>query len=330
MEITKRQLFVSLAGLLAVLVAANMAVSMSTRNSVPRRVMTRARQATDARIAAFGNSLIAADLNELAVSRSAGLNPNAGTANIGLGASSPVEHLLLLRYALQHQVHPTIVVYGFYDFQLTTPEWVSTHDLLGNRAMLYYVEPEYARKFYGQNLHDSVEFEISRHIPMIVDRGAIWAKVERLRRRLAETGLPAEQTNEYGRAKDFSLLEPRSVSEFVQDCIASRSRNLNPAVEQIVHEIEGARANGIFVEMPMHPEHVRLFYRTPEWAQYRAHLSDLLAAQNITYLDASGWVPDQRMFADHLHLTPEGAEQFSEQLGRYLRKQLASPLESPQ
>jgi hypothetical protein len=57
---------------------------------------------------------------------------------------------------------PQALVYGFYDLQLTEPLKFATGDLIGNRDMLYYVEPECGLRFYKLSLHDRVEFEVMR------------------------------------------------------------------------------------------------------------------------------------------------------------------------
>jgi hypothetical protein len=58
-----------------------------------------------------------------------------------------------------------LVVYGLYDFQLTTPERFTTSALIGNHAMLYYIEPFYARRFYSLSLHDSSSFAPCMRFP---------------------------------------------------------------------------------------------------------------------------------------------------------------------
>ena len=63
-----------------------------------------------------------------------------------------------------------------------------------------------------------------------------------------------------------------------------------------------------------------MFYDQPEWsAGYRAHLQQMLGDLGATYIDASHWMPDEDAFADPLHLTYEGAQEFSRRLGEYLR-----------
>jgi hypothetical protein len=325
LNISKRQIFLSLGGMLLVLVALNYAVAFAARNSVPRRVMAVARQSTSTVVMAIGNSLIGAGFDAAAFDKGIGLSADTSTVNLSLGASTPVEQFLLMRYGLQHRMRPKLLIYGFYDFQLSTPLVLSTRDLVGNRAMLYYVEPEYARKFYYLSPHDRVEFELMRRFPMMVDRGAVWAKVELFRRRLSQEGMPEELSNRFGRVTDFSLLESANESDFAQTCEEASGRGFISAVDEIIRQASSAGMKVVFVEMPMNPDHVRRFYDTSAWEQYRAHVQSLLSAEGVTYIDASHWVGEESMFGDHLHLNEAGALLFSERLGEQLRTQWAAP-----
>lgn len=328
---SKRQFFSTVGALLVILLAVNAAVAVATRNSVPRRVMARARQFPRATVMGLGNSLMGAGFEEAAFNRAMGLERSSGAVNLALGASTPVEQLLLLRYALQNQIRPQLLLYGFYDFQLTDPVSLSTADLFGNRAVLYYLEPEYGRAFYHLSFHDRVEFEIMRRFPMTVDRGAIWAKVELLRREISQQGMPEETSNRFGRARDFSLLEAVNTAEFIRECEAGKTRNLMPAVEEMIRQGKATGAKIMFIEMPMPPSHVQMFYDTAAWQEYTAHLRAQLGQAGVTYLDASRWFGDASSFADSLHLTEAGGAKFSERLGELLRgfNLIAAPQEIP-
>jgi hypothetical protein len=321
MLLSKYRLFSMLCVFGIALIAINAAVAVLTRNSLPRRVMARARQAKNASVIAIGNSLTAAGFDESAFDSGFGAEREKGSVNAGLGASSPVEQLLLFRYALAQGMQPRMLVYGFYDLQLTEPLKFATRDFIGNRDMLYYVEPEYGLRFYQLSWRDRAEFEAMRHFPMMVDRSAIWAKVELLRRRLARTGMRAEEVNRFGRAGDFTLLESSDTAEFVRKCDVGTQEDLSEPVHELIQEAKEARIKVVFVEMPMTPRHLRFFYDTRAWEQYRAHLSSLLAQQGVIYIDASRWMAGEQMFADPLHLTEAGAAQFSERLGKLLRPQ---------
>jgi hypothetical protein len=318
----KRIFILALAGILLLLIALDRAVARSAQNTVSRALMARTRVSTDAKAVALGNSVIGVGFNESSFDAAMGLGKQDGAINLGMGGSSAVEQLLMLRYALQQRARPRprLVVFGFFDFQLTHPLEYATRDLIGNRAMLYYLEPEYARAFYHLSLHDRAEFEIMRHFEMFVDRGTVWERVELFRRALAQQGMPPEKANSMGRAVDFAMLEYPSAPEFIAECGRASRNPLIPSVREIALQAEAAGAKVYFVEMPMPPDHVRMFYDQPEWAAgYRAHLQQMLGDLGAKYIDASHWMPDQGAFADPLHLTYEGAQEFSRRLGEYLR-----------
>lgn len=316
--LTKRQLVLSTAVLLAGLLAMNLVIVYITRNSVPRRVMRHARQTQSASVLALGNSLVAAGFDEGAFDAGANLAAPRGASNIALGASSPVEQLLLFRYALNHGMRPRVLIYGFYDFQLTTPLSFTTGDLIGNRAMLYYVEPLYARQFYSLSPHDSLEFRAMHAIPMLADRSAIWAKIEILRRAFAQQGMSPERTNRMGRAADFSLLESDNADDFRRKCESSMNLPLAPPVEALLRQAHDANIKIVVVEMPMRRAHCQLFYDTPWWPDYVARVRGLLVAYQVTFVDASHWIQDDSLFDDPLHLSSRGAAEFSQRLGSLL------------
>jgi hypothetical protein len=319
MRAPKRIFLLALAGILLLLIALDRAVARSSQNTVPRALMARVRESTDAKALALGNSLVGVGFIETSFDAGWDSDGRMRSINLGMGGSSAVEQLLMLRYALRQGIQPRVVVFGFFDFQLTHPLEYSTGDLIGNRAMLYYLEPEYARTLYHLSLHDRAEFEFMRHFELFADRGQVWQRVELFRRALGQQGMPAEKTNSMGRAVDFAMLEYPSAPAFVAECGRASRNPLIPSVDEIALQASAAGSKVYFVEMPMPPEHVQLFYDQPEWAGYRAHLQDMLGGLGATYVDASHWIPEETAFADPLHLTYEGAQQFSRRLGEYLR-----------
>jgi len=282
--------------------------------------MSRVRQSTGAQAVALGNSLIGVGLQELSFDAGMGLDKQSGSINLAMGGSSAIEQLLMLRYALNQGLGPRVVIFGFFDFTLTHPLEYATRDLIGNRAMLYYVEPEYARGFYHLSLHDRAEFEIMRHFELFADRGTVWERVELFRRALAQQGMPPEKANSMGRSVDFAMLEYPSAPEFIAECGRASRNPLIPSVREIALQAEAAGAKVYFVEMPMPPDHVRMFYDQPQWSSgYRVHLQQMLGGLGAAYIDASHWMPDENSFEDPLHLTYAGAQQFSQRLGEYVR-----------
>jgi hypothetical protein len=181
--------------------------------------------------------------------------------------------------------------------------------------MLYYQEPEFARRYYQMSRYEAAAFEIDRRASLLAERGAVWAKVELLRRGLGQQGMPVQASNQFGRAADFTLLEARNREEFEQHCATASRAELNAPVAEIIREAQQQGIKVVFVVMPLPPRHLAAFYDSGGWSTYQRHIRRLLAAQNVTYLDASRWIPDRANFGDALHLTPAGAAGFSRRLG---------------
>jgi len=321
--LSKRQFVLALAITLAVVAAINVVLALLAQRTLPRRIMRRAAESPSAEVLAIGNSLMVAGFHESSFDSAAGVPPAHAAVNLGLGASTPVEQLLLFRYAIAHGMRPRLLIYGFYDFQLTDPVTMTNADLIGNRAILYYLEPEYARRFYSLTAHDAVEFEVMRFFPMFVERGAVWSKVEEFRRLLSQQGLPARRTNQFGRASDFSLLEASSSEEFTRHCDSARAAGLASPVEELLRQARAAEIPVAVIEMPMSPYHLRAFYSSPAWPAYVSHLRSLFAPYDVSFVDASNWVTDGSLFADNLHLSPAGGQEFSRELGDLVRKEFS-------
>ena len=103
----------------------------------------------------------------------------AHSTDMAMGASNPAEHLLRLRAALRDDDHARLLLYGFYDFQLTDPVAVTFSDLIGNHDLLYYDEPEFARRYYSMSRYDATGFEIARRFPLLAERGASGRRLNR-------------------------------------------------------------------------------------------------------------------------------------------------------
>jgi len=313
-SITRGQFWGTALACAAVLVCANAIVGRLTQNNVSRRILADANNAGSAVTIALGNSLVRSGFNaDEFVPPPASGRPVA--LNMAMGAASPAEHLLLLRAALRVDGQAKLLLYGFYDFQLTDRVMFSFGDLIGNHDLLYYDEPEFARRYYAMSERDVVAFEISRRVSLLSERGAIWAKVERLRRALAQQGMPVVASNRFGRVADFTLLEASSQEEFVKHCGQASEAQLNAAVQEIIRETQERHMRVVFVLMPLPPKHVRAFYETSAWGAYQRHVEGLLARQNVWFIDASQWFPEGERFGDALHLNDEGARLFSQRLG---------------
>jgi hypothetical protein len=294
-----------------VVAAANWGVHAASRGSVPRQVLRAADREEPATHVFLGNSLIASGVDVRAFAEA---RPGGRPLNLGLGASSPLEHLILLRKADRHR--GTVVVYGYMDRQLTDPVPGGWDDLFGNRAMGYYADLDtLVRHAAGGDPVHAARLRLTARVPFLVERGAVWAKVEVARRRLGGLGLPAAAETRYGRAEDFAALEAEDVAAFAAACRAAAAGRVgfNPPVAELVQLARDRHAGLVVVEMPMTASHRRRFYETPEWAQYRAHVTALVRAAGGGYVDAADWVPDDE-FVDPLHLSPAGASRFTRRL----------------
>lgn len=260
-----------------------------------------------------GNSLVAAGIDLSAYREGAGARR---ALNIALGGSSPVEHDLLLRAAARLRARR--VFYGFFDTQLTEPIPAGFADLAGNRALDHYLDRETAiRLLAPTDAWTAWRIRLVSRLPLVVDRQTLWMRVERLRRTLGDIGMgPAAETNRFGRAADFDLLEAQHDGDFARECRAAADRHA-PFSRPVSDLIAFAKANGmrfVIVEMPMRAAHRSRFYTRPEWAAYVDDLRAHARAAGADFLDASDWIADDG-FGDALHLDAKGAAEFSRRLG---------------
>jgi hypothetical protein len=182
-------------------------------------------------------------------------------------------------------------------------------------------EPQIALHYYQMTWGDRLEFEVMRWLPMMVERGTIWQKIELLRRVMSGIGMPGEQTNRFGRAADFNLLEVNSRKDFVSACDrwSETTTGLSRPILEIIRESQIQGAEVVFVEMPMHPFHQQTYYGLPQWSRYRDRLRELVTQTGSEYISASDWIDDPAEFADHLHMAASGARDFSRRLALHLR-----------
>jgi hypothetical protein len=221
-----------------------------------------------------------------------------------------------------------VVVYGFWATQLTDPVSDDWSDLAGNRAVAYYVDTEGA---IALSAPDSPlrawQMRLVSRVPLLAERLTIWARVERLRRRLDRVGLPPEETNRFGRAADFAALEPPDPAEFARRCRQAAEDGVPFAepVRALFRVAAGRGARVVLVEMPMPSGYRRRFCDTPGWLLYRRHLRELAGQKGGAYLSAVDWVGDEH-FRDVLHLDPTGATLFSKRLAEEMSAMGAKPV----
>jgi hypothetical protein len=305
----------------ASVVVADESVHELARNTPSKRTL-RAVTSAPAHIdvLGIGNSLMAAGFDSAELQRAF---LQSGTprsvVNGAVGATGVVEHLAMTRLALKDHTVGTLV-YGFYDQQMSSEFLESNSDLIGNRNLLYYLEPEVALEYARFDRINRWAFQVSRSSALLRERSAIWEKVEKLRRSLAGMGLPAGENNHFGRTADFALLEAADSQRFSRACadVIQSGAYLTKPVEALFRQAAAHGVQVVVVEMPMHPNHRREFYSQPIWAEFRSKTRRAVEVLGARYLNASDWVPEAESFADPVHLGEKGGKVFSRKLAEYL------------
>jgi hypothetical protein len=313
MAISARRLGVQVTVWLVVLVTANVTVARLTANSIPRQLVRTIERSPSITDLFVGTSQIVVAIDPEAFERA---RPNTRALNAGMGATSIVEHAILMRRALSR--HPVRAFYGFWNTPLTDEPPSGWRDLFGNRAMSYYVDRETAIGFIAP--HDPVRawaIRLTSFVPLIVERAALWGSVERLRRTLGGIGRPPQAANRFGRVEDFALLQ-QTDDAFRRACrepVERRSGLVAPVVDMLDRGRD-AGTKVVMVLMPMPSSYRDRFFTTPEWQRYVAYVTSEIQRHGGVYLDASDWVDDNG-FADAVHITPAAASTFSARLAAW-------------
>ncbi len=315
---TSRRMYSSVGILLLLVVACNGLIYHVAQRSQRRQMLVRLDHlAANTGLIFLGNSLVEAGCDPAAFAAGwPGPEPPPHTINLALGATSPVEHYLILHRALQAPCRPRYLFYGFFDDQLSTRARGDWSELVGNRAFSYYF-PEEAAGFYapGSRLK-AWELRLIGDIPMLVDRSSLWGKVEVARLGIEDIGVPKHKINRFGRVDDFSALEAKDLESFNSRCAAviRAHAGFSPAVQAILRLAREAGMRPILVGMPLPFRHRQIFYSSPAWAEVRMYYQELARQAEAQYLDASDWVKDDTLFEDATHLSPDGAKVFSKEL----------------
>jgi hypothetical protein len=307
---------------LILLLGLNQATGWLGQNAVPRVILRKARSSSGFADAFLGNSLVKSGISE-SVWSDAGTVANLPTrpVNLGIGWSTPAEHAVIWSELLKAGNRPKNLFYGFFDLQLqeyTNSTWWA---LGGNMAMGYFIDPELSAKYHapGSTLGHAF-MRAAAHVPLFTERITYWGKIEELRRKLSAIGTkpaPHDPNSAAGNGTDeFSAFNAAGSEAFAQSCEAVIRAGIpfHPAIDDIIDSAARVGCRVYFVEMPMTPQHRRLFYSVPEWTTYKRRLREHLAARKATLIEAGDWVPDPRDFGDSLHLNDAGASRFTKRL----------------
>jgi hypothetical protein len=241
-----------------------------------------------------------------------------------------VEHYLILKQAYKAGLHPRYLIYGFFDDQLYALPTGDPADLVGNRAFSYYFPAEAAELYAPGSMLKECELRILGNIPMYAERSSLWGKVEMMRRRMDEIGMPKKKTNRFGRVEDFAALEAKDIPDFKRRCdlVLSKPGGFSIAIHKIISLAHQHDTRVLLVEMPMPALHRNSFYSTENWHRLQQHLHELATRENATYVSASDWVRDDALFEDATHLNEEGAKLFSSRLADEIAALDFRPLQS--
>ena len=325
---TKKNFITAVLLTILLLVAANAAIHVVSNHSPARRQVSVVQQSSGANCIVAGNSLLYSGFDpEVYAQAAESMGVSVRSVNAAIGATYPVEHLLLLRLALRTNPHPSVVIYGFFDFQLTDPPVVQSDELMGNRNVGMFLEPDVAERYYVMDVATALKFKLLHDLPMYVERGNPYGRIELLRRRLRRIGLGAS-IGDASQNHDFAALESANPEVFVQHSREAIDQNepLNAPIREIIRESLGSGARVVFVEMPLPPTHVQEFYDLPAWHTYEAYVRGQVTAQGAEWIDASRWLPDASDFADRLHMNENGAEEFSEKLAQAIYGSPETPM----
>jgi hypothetical protein len=314
--VVRLNVFVPLFAVLLAMAGFNWFVGRYSRTA-PRLVLQRIQHAPIADYLVLGNSLAECGFDPVAFC--AALLPpwNSGKMlNVACGGTLPSETLQFYVASQRRFSHIPLVLYGFMFTQLNAPPKATWSDLVGNRAMLYYSDFELGLKVYEPHLFDALAMRLTRHFPLIYERLNIWRRVELLRRKFDRLGLPAEETTRFGRVADFvnDPFQPANPDVFMKECrrIVDEKGELSFPVREIIKRARVSGSEIVFVGMPLPKARRGYFDASGAWAEYREYLARLIANEHAQYIDALEWFSDdKRYFVDNLHLSEEGAAEFS-------------------
>ena len=304
---------------IGVVIVFNVAAGFAARKLPPQQLIERIdRSAGGVKTVFLGDSQMEAGADPAAFTEAcAEAGQDQPAISIGLGATKGSEHCVLLEHLLGKAPAAESVFYGFYDNLLTEPVPAAWHELGGNRAVSFLFAERSAQLLFPDDRQKQWALRIAAHVPMIAERLAIWARVERTRRRLAAIGLPPAEASRFGRAADFAAAEPSDIPAFEANLLSAAvdQRPFNSSFAQIVQRSRERGLKFHLVMMPVPLRHRERFYSSEAWARYQAYVSGAITAAGGQFIDASDWVADQH-FADPLHVDAEGARIFSARLAR--------------
>ncbi len=315
-------LFAASAICVAMLVLFNVALVPWSQRLPYRRKLDAIQKTRDPDILFVGDSLLDTRLNTAALNHGAATQGQSfRPVNAAFVSSLPPDQALLADYASKEHPDINTMVVGVMDFLLTTDVRLRPVDLTGNHEVgVYSCFPvSLVSKVNQWGPTDRLELRLLRLAPMFAHRRNVWQYVEKLRRNLAQMGMPAEATNKFGRVADMVALEANSSADFDQQAQQFlNDPHFNTSYEQIFAMAQQKHMKVALVMMPMSLEHRERFYSRASWHEYLTKMRALANQRGFTVIDASEWLPDRDDFIDHVHMSDAGVTIFSDELGHQL------------
>lgn len=300
---------------LLVLTVANACLQWGLRNTVPHELHRRLLGRRRAEVVALGNSVIVSGFDAKTFSEVSG----AAAVNAGLGAAGFVQQYVAWRLASDGRTDLKKLILGTFDHSLTNYEsshWTNWHS---NNALPFYCDPAWSERYVCLNRADQLAFRVLRRVPLFVERGGLWTKVERIRREQEAVGLKNVENNRFGRLADFALLLEQDEGRFKQqslNAIQTRAQLAAP-VADILHEARAKGISTVVVMMPL-PAARRPLYAGREWIEYVEYLKSLLARTDTQLVEAVNWGEGDD-FDDSVHLSKSGAAKFTARLAEMVK-----------
>jgi hypothetical protein len=285
------------------------------RHFGPNKILREAVAAGEGCVVTIGDSRMQAGVDPEEM-RTA-LGGECCVASLGIGALGIEGQSLALRRYVEAPRAPRVVVLGAGPLLPTEP--VDPSKMVGNMA----VELAWSRAgdvgaffpgFPFVSLDRGLRFSMERANALESYASLVWEKMQLWQSRL--TGGASHASNRFGLLEDMQAL----AGGFAADAVDGLERwsgrwQEGPWFDAIDATTRRAGATLVVAHVPVPTVYRRRVNELPLWKSYEAWLAGDLARQHAVYVDMSASVDDE-LFADGVHLSPDGARLFSSQLGR--------------
>jgi hypothetical protein len=307
-----------LCGACAVLLGFNLLVAGYAR-SQGEMLLKQMPQGAEYDVLLLGNSTMARSVDAETVAKESGLR----VLKLALGGVSAQEECLLLEEFFSRGNKAKRVVLGFHDMHLEGMKLHRWSELSGANNLGYFTDAVRMREVYELNALESAKVKLTSYLPMLVRRSNLWAKVEALRRRMSDLGMPnATAATADGRVEDFKfypyLLKDREVAHVEMQALVESEAELSLPLQRILAACVQHGAKLVVLEMPLLSERVAICEKDSRWQNYRSYREQMLKEAGAQWLSQLRWSGQASDFADPVHMTEEAAVRFSKALAALL------------